>query len=53
MTKTTTKTSKLTMMITTARPLSKMSIRKTTTLLVNMILFFHDGHRPFTEKYEF
>ena len=48
MTKTTTKTPKLTMMTTAAAIMTKMSIRKTTPL-VNMTIIFHDGHRQVTE----
>ena len=40
MTKTTTKIPKLTMMTMTAAIMTKMLIRKTTTPLVNMTLFF-------------
>ena len=49
MTKTTTRTPKLTMMMTTAASVTKMLIIKTTTPLVNMTLFFHDGDRQVTE----
>ena len=50
MTKTASNTTKLIMMMTTATTMTKMLIRKTTTPLVNMTLFFHDGQRQVTEE---